>query len=1130
MSDLFYLNDELDITVDRILTDNDLADCGLSKKEVIRTLKSFGGDEIACSVFLKKYALRNEDNKIIEFTLNEAKDRWATCIVNSEIKFENRQSVSYFRELYEYFLPAGRQMFALGNSFISKASYANCYVTKIEEDSLEGIFDAAKKLARTYSYGGGIGLCIGELRPINSKVSNSSRFSTGSVSFMELYSLTTGLVGQHGRRGALMITIPVEHPDILNFISIKHGNINKVKYANISVKLTDEFMNAVIENKNFTLSFKTHHEEIRSTIKAKDLWNKIVKSARDSAEPGLLFWDRMIEMSPSDTYERLKVHSTNPCVSGDTWVFTKSGPRQVKELIGKRFVARVDGQFFPSTEKGFFQTGTKKLLRIKTKHGFDLKVTEDHKVLVRSGSKKVWKLAKNLSTGDCIVLHNHRIDSSECWTWGNSMDVYEPGYILGLLVGDGQNNTSVESIKKEVLWSIKTLRHRSDFAGWHKVSGRDEERIALKSIHRLAAKYGITNGNKIITDQVERSDSEFYIGFLKGLFDANGSVQGNLEKGASVRLSQSNLQNLKRVQRMLARLGIISKIYKNRREEQCRLLPNGRGGESFYNMKAQHELVISKENLIEFHRLISFCDNNKRNKLWKISNAYRRTPNRELFGAEVCCVEEVGVEKVYDASIPGINAFDANGLYVHNCGEQILEPGGTCVLSSLLIHKFVKNPYTNEAYFDFELFREMVKRGVRHLDNVIELNVGRHALEEQEVASCEGRRIGLGITGLADMYTALSIKYDSKEALELIDKIMHEKKVAEYNASIDLAIERGSFPLYNPDLHFNRSFASTLPDEIKERAKKYGLRNVALSTIAPSGSLSVIAQCSSGIEPIFALSYTRFVEMGSKKKKFKVFHQGLSRFYNVVGKDTELPDYWVVAHDIDYKYRVKLQGILQKHTDASISSTINLPKEVDVDTVSNIYIEAWKEGLKGITVYREGSREGVLITDEYAKLAGVPNMDTVIYCIRAEGGDKFYTMISYRDGDIRRPYQVFVMNYKQAEKDAFVKIGNALVKMVRTEGVSEERVEKYLNRSNNSLAKLTRFLSLSMKTGNLVKAAQILDEHAFAGTLAAKLYDILNKSIEAKNSICQNPNCNGSNVKMEEGCIVCLDCGWSGCA
>ena len=774
MNNLIYLTDDLDVVVDRILNDKELKDCGLDKKKVLKTIKSFRGDEIACSVFYKKYALKDNDDKILEFTLDEAKDRWAKAISTAEI-FKDKKDEKYFRELYDYMFPAGRQMYALGNEFVPKATYTNCYVEGIKDDSIEGIYETAKNMAKTYSYGGGVGICIGSLRPKGSKVSNSAKYSTGAVSFLELYSNTTGVIGQNFRRGALLVSLPVNHPDIEDFIEIKHNNVDKVKHANISIKITDEFMNAVVEDKDFTLYFKTKHEEIKRIVKAKDLWNKIITSAHNSAEPGILFWTKAEQMSPSDTYEPLKIHTTNPC------------------------------------------------------------------------------------------------------------------------------------------------------------------------------------------------------------------------------------------------------------------------------------------------------------------------------------------------------------------GEQYLSKGGACVLSSVILPNFVENSFTSKAQFDFDLFKEMISRGVRHLDNVVELNSGKHALKEQDESAKMSRRIGLGITGLADLFAAMNISYDSEEALKLTEKIMETKMLAEYDASIELAKERGAFPLYDSDKHFERGFCKYLPEELKEKAKKYGLRNVALSTVAPSGSLSIMAQCSSGIEPIFSLKYKRYTQLGtSERKEFSVYHQGLARCFDIT-KSSEISEYWKAAHQIDYNYRIKLQGLIQKYVDASISSTINLPEDVSVETVGQIYIDAWREGLKGITVYREGSREGILITDEYAKKAGVPDMDTITYKVTAEGGDKFYVMVSYKDKNIKEPYQVFVLNYRQGDQDAFIKISNSLIKMLRNKGVPEERIQKYVDRSNNSIVKLTRFISLSLKTGNLNGAIEILNEHAFVGTLALKLYEIFSKSVEAKNSMCKNPNCKSFNVRMEEGCSHCLDCGWSGC-
>jgi ribonucleoside-diphosphate reductase alpha chain len=345
-------------------------------------------------------------------------------------------------------------------------------------------------------------------------------------------------------------------------------------------------------------------------------------------------------------------------------------------------------------------------------------------------------------------------------------------------------------------------------------------------------------------------------------------------------------------------------------------------------------------------------------------------------------------------------------------------------------------------------------------------------------------------------------------------------------ASIMLAKERTPFPAFSPNKHFERGFCAELPEEIKEQGKKYGLRNVALSAVAPTGSLSIMAQCSSGLEPIFALSYKRFVELGGDRKSFEIFHPGVKRYFSIAGGQ-DLSDVWMVAHEIGYSFRIKMQGIIQKYIDNSISSTLNLPKETTTEQVGQIYIDAWKNGLKGITVYREGSREGILVTDDFAEQMGVPELDTAVYCIRAEGGDKFYLTISYENKDITKPYQVFVLNYKQAEKDSFVKISNTLIKMLKAEGVDEKRIEKYIERSTNSLTKLTRFISLSMKTNNLDRAVNILEEHAFVGTLASKLCNILRKSLNV-GATCKK--CKSTNVVMEEGCMHCRDCDWSGCS
>ena len=206
-------------------------------------------------------------------------------------------------------MPGGRILFGAGQP--RRATLLNCYFFKIKEDSIEAIFDWCKEAARTYSFGGGVGTDISVLRPRGSPVNNSAIYSTGSVSFMELLSTTTGTIGQAGRRGALMITIRVDHPDVLDFISVKK-DLKKVNYANISIKMTDEFMKAVEDDTDFELRFKNERVDFRKTVKARTVWSQLVKAAWQSDEPGLLFWDT-IKRDSTTEYNDMEVQGVNPC-------------------------------------------------------------------------------------------------------------------------------------------------------------------------------------------------------------------------------------------------------------------------------------------------------------------------------------------------------------------------------------------------------------------------------------------------------------------------------------------------------------------------------------------------------------------------------------------------------------------------------------------------------------------------------------------------------------------------------------------------------------------------------------------------------------------------------------------------
>ncbi|TMP97951.1 MAG: ribonucleoside-diphosphate reductase, adenosylcobalamin-dependent, partial [Thaumarchaeota archaeon] len=276
------------------------------------TLAAFGGDELRARVFYEKYALRDVSGKQIERTPSQMWHRVASELASVEGEEGTRRewASKFYWLLEDYrFVPGGRILFGAGQP--RNATLLNCYFFGIREDSIEAIFDFCKEAARTYSYGGGVGTDISVLRPKGSPVNNAAIFSSGAVSFMELLSTTTGTIGQAGRRGAQMITIRVDHPDVIDFINVKK-DLKKVNYANISVKITDAFMRAVERDEDFELKFKNEKVELNRKVRAREIWKQLVKGAWESDEPGVIFWDTIKRESTTE-YNQMEVEGVNPC-------------------------------------------------------------------------------------------------------------------------------------------------------------------------------------------------------------------------------------------------------------------------------------------------------------------------------------------------------------------------------------------------------------------------------------------------------------------------------------------------------------------------------------------------------------------------------------------------------------------------------------------------------------------------------------------------------------------------------------------------------------------------------------------------------------------------------------------------
>ena len=325
---------------------------------------------------------------------------------------------------------------------------------------------------------------------------------------------------------------------------------------------------------------------------------------------------------------------------------------------------------------------------------------------------------------------------------------------------------------------------------------------------------------------------------------------------------------------------------------------------------------------------------------------------------------EALVEAAWQSAEPGLLFWDRIRTWttaqyggmevvgVNVCGEVPMEPYGACNLGSLNLAAFVRAPFAPEARLDWASLEEAARLAVRFLDAIVDLGKNRHPLRAQREASLRSRRVGLGVMGLADMLAMLGLPYGYEEAIRLAEEVMRRIKEAAYRESARLAQEKGPFPAFQAREHLKSPFIQALPQDLIREVEK-GLRNAALLSIAPTGSISILAGVTSGIEPIFALTYLRH----AGGQVFLAEHPLLRRYREIARGG--LPD-WPTAHTVDPFQRVRLQAALQRHVDQSISSTVNLPRETPKEEVEKLFLLAWKEGCKGITVFREGSREEVI--------------------------------------------------------------------------------------------------------------------------------------------------------------------------
>lgn len=1006
-----------------------------------------------------KYRLKTKDGDSIDGSVDATYQRVARALADIELP-EHREHwyEQFLWALYRGAIPAGRIISNAGATAYKPAtSTINCTVSGSVGDSMDDILSKLHEAGLTLKAGCGIGYEFSTLRPRGAYVSGAGAYTSGPLSFMDIYDKMCFTVSSAGgRRGAQMATFDVGHPDVLDFIRAKRED-GRLRQFNLSLLITHEFMEAVKNDSDWALAFPLSPAELETdkldlndssqviwrywsttekyitredgmvacrvyrTLKARRIWDSIMASTYDFAEPGFILIDHVNEFNNNWFCEDIR--ATNPCVTADTWVQTATGPQQVQDLLGQPFMARVDGVDHASGAEGFFRTASKPVLRLQTKEGHALRLTADHRVRkvveqTRWRTETQWCEAGELQAGDKVLLNNHRKAAS--WSGNHS---YEEGFLLGLLVGDGTlkedsamlsvwpqqavangDALSTNTLMAEALRCAETLPHRADFAGWSEVQGRGEFRLKSAALRDLATQFGMQPSSKAIPPALEKTSSEFYRGFLRGLFDADGLVQGTQAKGVSVRLVQSDLSRLEAVQRMLLRLGVVSSLYTERRAAGHSLLPNGKGEQQLYPTQAQHELVITGDNLAEFAEQVGFADSAKAEQLQRLLSGYRRQLNRERFTATVLAVTADGHEDVYDVQIPGINTFDGNGLHAHNCGEQPLPPYGACLLGSINLTRFVRKPFTKDASFDWDEYRKVVNIFTRMLDNVVEIN--GLPLPEQREEIMRKRRHGMGFLGLGSTICMLRMKYGDENSLEFTERVAKEMAIEGWRAGLELGQEKGPAPIMDEEFTVTGKMLAQRPEmvedgyQVGEKVKgkvlwgKYsrymqqvaavepelvealieqGARFTHHSSIAPTGtiSLSLANNVSNGIEPSFAHHYFRNIirENRKTKEKVDVFSYELLAYRTLVDGEAEpgnLPEYFISADEVTPIQHVDIQAAAQKWIDSSISKTANVPTDYPYADFKDIYQYAYEQGLKGCTTFRFNPEafQGVLVTEE----------------------------------------------------------------------------------------------------------------------------------------------------------------------